>query len=190
MTTADPPSAQPRVLRQGRAELVLADDAAVLSWRLHDDAIRELVGPAAPGAAIGFVDVEPYESRLDAVARTALRSDGGLVEVRDALVVAAEAVGRAEPGVVLARRVRGVDAALDVLHRVELPGVRWHALGRTVLGYRDDRKVTVDGGATALSATGLTTRLRAGVGTWSALTIAVDGHLPASTVIAQGESVP
>ena len=178
------------MLRQGRAELVLTDAAAVLSWRLHDDAIPELVGPAAPGAAIGFVDVEPYESPRGHVDRTVLRSDGGLVEVRDALVVAAEPVGRAAPGVVLVRRVRGVDNPLDVLHRVELPGVRWNALGRTVFGYRDDRKVTVDGGATALSATGLTTRLRAEVGTWTALTIAVDGHLPASAVIAQSGSVP
>lgn len=182
MTASGATGDRARVLRQGSSELVLGHDAAVLSWRSLDGALPAMVGPAAPGSVLGFLDVEPCDVPTQHGARTLLRSPSGLVEVVDELVVAAEPVGRAAPGVALVRRVRAVGAVLDVTHRVAPAGISWRPLGRAVLGYLDGRKVTVDGGVAEVVDGGVTTRLQADAGTWTALTIAVDGHLPASTV--------
>ncbi len=95
----------------------------------------------------------------------------------------AEPVGRAAPGVALARRVRCLDGPLDVVHEVRLAHLSsplaWRALNRVAFGYVGDRKVTVDGGDVAVAGADVTSRLIAGAGVWTVLTVAFDGHLPA-----------
>ena len=174
----------PRMLVAGRSELWLAPDAGVVTWRSRDRDDLVLVGPSAPGAAVGFVGVRPRAARGGDVALTTLTTTTGAVEVLDGLVDAAEPVGRAVPGVALARLVRSLEGALDLLHRVSLADgssrpVAWTPLNRLALGYVGGRKVTVDPGDTAVEAHAVISRLRAPARRWVPLTIAVDGHLPA-----------
>lgn len=93
-------------------------------------------------------------------------------------------MGRAAPGIALVRLVRCLDGPLDVEHQTSVgPSsqalVRWRRFNRVAFGHRAGRKVTVDGGDLDVRDMQVTTRLRADVREWAALTVAVDGHLPA-----------
>ena len=176
-------TAGPRVLTRGHAGLQLAADCSVTSWHAHDPAIPQLVSPGSPGSGVGFREVEPHAAWSGDSARTVLSAACGLVEVRDRLVVAAEPVGRAAPGIALVRLVRCLQGPLELVHGTSLGGVstrvRWQSLNRIAFGYLADWKITVDGGEVGGFDTEVTTRLRADIREWTALTIAVDGHLAA-----------
>lgn len=178
------PGACTRVLRRGHAELRLAPDASVTSWRSSDPAMPPLVAPALQGSGLFFLDVAPVEAYAGSVTRTVLSGACGRIEVRDALLVAAEPVGRAASGVALVRLVRALDAALDILHRTALGSpataqARWTPLNRVAISHRMGRKVTLDGGRIDVHADVATSRLSGKVMTWTPLTVAFDGHLPA-----------
>lgn len=184
VTARRPPADGLRLLTVGPAELQLAQDCSVVSRRAHDEAVPALVAPAPSPSGISFCDVAPHSSWSGPTARTVLTGACGRIDVRDALVSAAEAVGRAAPGIALVRLVRCLDGPLDVEHRTSIgPSsqalVRWRPLNRIAFGHLAGRKVTVDGGELDVGDTQVTTRLRADVREWAALTVAVDGHLPA-----------
>lgn len=171
-----------RVLRRGRSSLALAADGAVVRWRSHDSELPLLVdrgadadsGAAFRGALPGGGQDGPSAARTD------LRWPGSSVEVQDRLLQAAEPVGRAEPGTALVRLVRCRDAALDVEHELRLlPELRWFALNGLAMGYLDQRKITVDGGAVEVRGPAVVSRLQAPPQAWVAITVTVDGHLPA-----------
>lgn len=180
-----PPSSDLRVLRLSRSSLVLAADGAVVRWRSHDPTLPLLLDRATDGrSGAAFLATAPLaqggqDSALGAC--TALRSSAGVVEVRDWLVPAAEPVGRAQPGTALVRLVRCQDAPLDVVHRLRLlpPDPGWFALNGLAIGYVRERKITVDGGVVTLTGPNVDSRLQAPAGRWAALTVVVDGHLPA-----------
>lgn len=172
-----------RLLTVGRAELQLAQDGSVVSWRAHDQQVPDLV-PPEPASGISFCEVAPLSSESGPTARTVLTGSCGRIDVRDALVGASEPVGRAAPGIALLRLVRCLDGPLDLEHRTSIgPStsalVRWRRLNRVAFGHLAGRKVTVDGGELDVRHTRVRTRLRADVREWAALTVAVDGHLPA-----------
>jgi hypothetical protein len=178
------PSDEIRVLRRGCSSLDVAADGAVVRWQSHDRALPLLVDPAADipcGAAFpGAVPVTQDRRCSGASACTTLRLGGSVVEVQDWLVAAAEPVGRAQPGTALVRLVRCRDAALDVVHRLRLsPQLDWFPLNRLAVGYLRERKITVDGGSLTLTGSDVHSRLQAPPRAWAALTVAVDGHLPA-----------
>lgn len=160
------------------SSLVLGSTARVRSWRTD---AGSLVGPELAGTTVELRDVTARAAEHEMPARTLLTATCGTVEVLDRLVTAAEPVGRAAPGVALARLLRCLESPLDVeLHAVlGTAQRRWTCLGRIAFGYLAGRKVTVDGGEINLLPGGLSTRLRAETATWTAVTIAVDGHLPA-----------
>lgn len=178
------PRWQPRRLRCGRSRLLLAPDATVTSWTGHDSRVPALVTAASPGSGLGFVGVLPRRAPSQGVARTQVQAACGLVEVWDLLVECAEPVGRAAPGVALARRVRCLDGPLDVTHSVRLASaqthgpVAWRPLNRVVFGYFAGRKVTIDGGDVAIQGTDVMSRLAADAGRWTVVTVAFDGHMP------------
>lgn len=173
-----------RTLVRMGARLCLADDAAVVSWQAHDPAIPHLVRPAQ-GSGIVLERVAPRQVGGGPTARTVVDAPCGVVEVLDALVVAAEPVGRAAPGVALVRLLRCTDGPLDLEQVARIGGkadrVRWTSLNRIAFGHLAGRKVTVDGGELSVQDDLVRTRVRASTGTWVAVTIAVDGHLPADT---------
>lgn len=179
-----------RRLRHARSVAVLAPDATVTSWSAHDEGLPPLVTPAHPGSGVGFVGVRAHRAWTAAGARTQIVAACGIVEVWDQLRECAEPVGRAAPGVALARRVRCLDGPLDVAHRVSLAPthmqdpVAWRPLNRIVFGYSGDRRVTVDGGEGHVRGDAVTSRLTAGPGIWTVLTVAFDGHLPAGDAAA------
>lgn len=166
------------------ARLCLADDAAVVWWQAHDPAIPDLVRPAE-GSEVFLDSVAPRQVEEGPVMRTVVDAPCGVVEVLDALVVAAEPVGRAAPGVALVRLLRCTDGPLDVVQVARIGGkadrVRWTSLNRIAFGHLAGRKVTVDGGELAVRDDAVRARVRAPAGRWVALTIAVDGHQPADT---------
>lgn len=145
-----------------------------------------MVAAASLGSGIGFVGVQPHRASTAGGARTHVVAACGIVEVWDQLMACAEPVGRAAPGVALARRVRCVNGPLDVTHQVSLARthtqdpVSWRQLNRIVFGFFGDRKVTVDGGEGRVRGEDVRSRLTAGPSIWTVLTVAFDGHLPAS----------
>lgn len=171
-----------RTLVQLAARLRLADDAAVVSWQAHDPAIPHLVHPAQ-GSGVFLERVTPRQVDDGPVMRTVVDAPCGVVEVLDALVVAAEPVGRAAPGVALVRLLRCTDGRLDVEQVARIGGqadrVRWTPLNRIAFGHLAGRKVTVDGGELCVRDDVVRARVRAPAETWVAVTIAVDGHQPA-----------
>lgn len=179
------PASDDRVLSLGRSSLVLAADGAVVRWRSHDPTLPLLLDRATDARSGGtFLSTAPHsggsrDSPLGAC--TALRSPAGVVEVRDRLVPAAEPVGRAQPGTALVRLVRSQEAPLDVVHRLRLlpPDPGWFVLNGLAIGYVEERKITVDGGAVTLTGPTVDSRLQAPAGSWAAVTVAVDGHLSA-----------
>lgn len=180
---APEPGAGRRLLSADGWALELAPDATVVRWRAPEPAMPPVVSAGA-GAGCGLRAAVPVAAELAGHARTVVQAPCGAVEVRDALVVADEPVGRARPGVALVRLVRGLDHALDVEHWSRLggdaaPAVRWRQLNRLAIGHLAGRKVTVDAPGVSVAGTTVTARLRAAAGSWVALTIAVDGHLPA-----------
>jgi hypothetical protein len=184
-TSAQSSTSRSRRLRHGRSEMRLAPDATVTWWTSHDEGLPPLVTPASSGSGLGFIGVEPDRAspEVGTGARTRLVAACGTVEVWDRLTECAEPVGRASPGVALARRVRCLDGPLDVVHRVRLAhtssSLSWRPLNRVVFGYFGDRKVTVDGGDVQVAGTDVTSRLISGAAVWTVLTVAFDGHLPA-----------
>lgn len=178
-----PPRDDVRVLRRGRSSLEVAADGAVVRWRSHDAALPLLVDRAA-SAQSGAAFAGALPGRTGAVAAglsTVLHLPDGSVDLLDGLVPATEPVGRAEPGTALVRLLRGRDTALDVVHRLRLlpQGVTWFRLNGLAMGYLQERKITVDGGAVQLRDAEVQARLQAPAGAWAALTVTVDGHLPA-----------
>lgn len=179
MSPRDVPADELRTLAHERSELTLDGEAAVRTW--WSPQAQALVAPELPASGAAFRDVVRLRASAGATARTSLLAGCGQVEVVDRLAPA-EPVGRGAPGVALVRLVRGLDTPLDVAHRTCLgrPGaLRWTILNRLAFGYLDGCKITVDGGEIAVRGGALETRLRAEPGQWSALTVAVDGHLPA-----------
>lgn len=174
-----------RVLRLGRSSLAVSVDGAVVRWQSHDDALPLLVDRSADvhsGAVFEAVTgTRDTTGDRQEVVCTALRLGGAVVEVQDRVMPAAEPVGRAQPGTALVRLVRCPEAALDVVHRLRLlpSDLRWFTLNGLAVSYLRERKITVDGGTVALRSGNVTSRLRAPQGAWAALTVAVDGHLPA-----------
>ena len=166
------------------ARLCLADDAAVVSWHAHDPAIPHLVHPAQ-GSGVFLERVTPRRVGSRPPVSTVVDAACGVVEVLDALVVAAEPVGRAAPGVALVRLLRCTNGPLDVEQVARIGGqadrVRWTSLNRIAFGDLAGRNVTVDGGELSVRDDVVRARVRAPAGTWVALTIAVDGHQPADT---------
>lgn len=161
---------------------MLDDEAAVRTW--WSPQTRALVAPELAGSTVPFCDVAGSTASAGATARTTLLTGSGAVEVVDRLAPA-EPVGRGAPGVALVRLARGLDAPLDLVHRTCLgrPGaLRWTILNRLAFGYLDGWKITVDGGEIAVRGGAVETRLRAEPGQWCALTVAVDGHLPAEVL--------
>jgi hypothetical protein len=177
-------SGEIRVLRRGCSSVDVAADGAVVRWRSHDPALPLLIDPTAdiPGGAafLGAVPVHHDCLRSRATACTTLRLRASVLEVQDWLVPAAEPVGRAQPGTALIRLVRCRDAALDVVHRLRLsPQLDWFTLNRLGVGYLRGCKITVDGSSVSLTGASVDSRLQAPPGAWAAVTVAVDGHLPA-----------
>lgn len=178
---------QSRLLRCGHSRLQLEPDAGVVLWSAHDPDLPPLVTPDAPGSRLGFLDVGPRHAQPGL---TELLAPCGVVQVRDLLVQADEAVGRAAPGVALVRAVRCLDGPLDLTHVVRLArtsahvDVVWQSLNRIAFGYFAGRKVTVDGGEVIPRGGHVSARLRAEPGTWCVLTVAFDGHLPADPALA------
>lgn len=157
-------------------------------WTSHDRGLPPLVSPGSSGSQLGFLDVTPQRAEEEA-GRTVLLASCGTVQVRDRLVAAAEPVGRAAPGVALARAVSCLNGPLDLTHVVRLVrspaygDVTWRSLNRLAFGYFADRKVTVDGGEVRSGDGEVTSRLRAEAGAWCILTVAFDGHLPADPAL-------
>jgi hypothetical protein len=185
---SEKPQGRPRLLLSGRSRLHLDSDARVTLWTSHDPALPPLVSPGSPGSQLGFLEVTPQRAEEEPV-RTVLLASCGPVQVRDRLVPAAEPVGRAAPGVALARAVNCLDGPLDLTHVVRLVSspaygdVTWRSLNRLAFGYFADRKVTVDGGEVMSGDGEVTSRLRAEAGAWCVLTVAFDGHLPADPAL-------
>lgn len=84
------------------------------AWTAHDRDLPPLIDPLGSGSGLGFVGVTAERAWQGEPARTRVVSSCGLVEVCDRLVSAAEPVGRASPGVALARAVRCLDRPLDL----------------------------------------------------------------------------
>jgi hypothetical protein len=173
-----------RVLGPGCSSVDIAADGAVVRWQSHDPALPLLIDPAAdiPGGAAfpGAVPVRQDCPRSGAGACTTLRLRASVLEVQDWLVATAEPVGRGQPGTALIRLVRCLDAALDVVHRLRLsPQLDWFSLNGLGVGYLRGCKITVDGGSVRLTGASVDSRLQAPPGAWAAVTVAVDGHLPA-----------
>jgi hypothetical protein len=174
-----------RVLRWGCSSLDVAPAGAVVRWQSHDPALPLLVDRSADvrsGATFpAAVPVAQDRGCSGARACTTLRLIGSVVEVQDWLVAATEPVGRTQPGTALVRLVRCLDGALDVVHRLRLsPQLDWFPLNGLAVGYLQERKITVDGGASRLTVATVHSRLQAPPHAWAALTVAVDGHLPAN----------
>lgn len=178
-------TSRPRRLRHGRSEVLVAPDATVTRWTSHEEGLPPLVAPASSGSGLGFIGVQPDRAWPAVVigARTRVVAACGTVEVWDQLMECAEPVGRAAPGVALARLVRCLDGPLDVTHEVRLAhtsgSLAWRPLNGVAVGYVSDRKVTVDGGDTEMVGADVRSRLISGVGVWTVLIVAFDGHLPA-----------
>lgn len=167
-----------RVLTHAGSILALSSTARVHSWRTE---AVSLVDPELAGTTVELGGVTAASVEHGVPARTLLTAECGTVELLDRLVSAAEAVGRAAPGVALVRLLRCLDGPLDVALQVSVgaPSVPWTRLNRVAFGYLAGRKVTVDGGELDVRGSLVTSRLRAERGAWTALTVAVDGHLPA-----------
>jgi hypothetical protein len=183
-------SNRPRLMIHGRSRLRVEVDAGVTLWTGHDPDLPALVSPQSPTSGLAFRDVTAQRAWRGLPARTELLASCGRVQVRDQLLGAAEPVGRAEPGVVLARLVRCLDGPLDLTHGIRLArtqgcgGVTWRSLNRLVFGYFPGREVTVDGEEVSVRDERMSSRLRAGPGAWCVVTVALDGHLPADRALA------
>jgi hypothetical protein len=179
-------SGEIRVLLRGCSSVDVAADGAIARWQSHDPALPLLIDPAADipeGAAFpGAVPVRQDRARTGASACTTLRLRASVLEVQDWLVATAEPVGRGQPGTALIRLVRCLDAALDVVHRLRLsPQLAWFTQNGLAVGYLRGCKITVDGSSVRLTGASVHSRLQAPPGVRAAVTVAVDGHLPADT---------
>lgn len=169
-------------------------DGAIPSWKTHSRGVPDPVPPGLTGA-IEFLGVRSRH-RPGARDATPMAIDAacGIVEVADGFERAAEPVGRGAPGVALVRLVRCLDAPLEVSCRIMLGDlaspVRWMALNGIAFGYLGDRKVTVDGGELDVGKHCVLSRLFAPTKNWAALTIAVDGHLPADVDVCRRLVLP
>lgn len=176
-----PPADDVRVLRRGHASLSVGRDGAVVRWRSHDPALPLLVDREADvDSSAAFRGARGRSSQEACGAPAVLRWADTSVELHDRLVEAAEPVGRAEPGTALVRLLRCPDAVLDVEHELRLlPQLRWSTLNGLAIGYLDQRKITVDGGAVEVRGRTVVSHLHAPPQAWAAITVTVDGHLPA-----------